>query len=88
MYLFLCVSVLCLMFLCVIPVLCLWALLPELKLMMMMMMIKTILKPRVSAAAVRANTYTRDFPDVKFRLAAQLAGSLGKACESQSTLHF
>jgi len=36
----------------------------------MMMMIKTILKPRVSAAAVRANTYTRDFPDVKFRLAA------------------
>jgi len=37
MYLFLCVSVLCLMFLCVIPVLCLWALLPELKLMMMMM---------------------------------------------------
>jgi len=36
MYLFLCVSVLCLMFLCVIPVLCLWALLPELKLMMMM----------------------------------------------------
>jgi len=26
------------MFLCVIPVLCLWALLPELKLMMMMMM--------------------------------------------------
>ena len=39
MYLFLCVSVLCLVFLCVIPVLCLWALLPELKLMMMMMMI-------------------------------------------------
>jgi len=39
MYLFLCVSVLCLMFLCVIPVLCLWALLPELKLMMMMIKI-------------------------------------------------
>jgi len=40
MYLFLCVSVLCLMFLCVIPVLCLWALLPELKLMMMMITLR------------------------------------------------
>lgn len=39
MYLFLCVSVLCLMFLCVIPVLCLWALLPELKLMMIMILV-------------------------------------------------
>ena len=42
MYLFLCVSVLCLMFLCVIPVLCLWALLPELKLMMMMIRYDTV----------------------------------------------
>jgi len=33
---------------------------------------KTILKPRLSLA-------TWDFPDVKFRVAAQLAGSLGKA---------
>ena len=31
---------------------------------------KTILKPRVAAASGRANTYTWDFPDVKFRLAA------------------
>ena len=30
------------------------------------------------------NTYTWDFPDVKFRVAVQLASSLGKACESQS----
>lgn len=43
MYLFLCVSVLCLMFLCVIPVLCLWALLPELKLMMMMIYVQKII---------------------------------------------
>ena len=41
MYLFLRVSVLC--FLCVIPVLCLWALMPELKLMMMMMIYQRII---------------------------------------------
>jgi len=32
---------------------------------------KTILKPRVAAAAAgRANTYTLDFPDVKFHVPA------------------
>ena len=40
---------------------------------------KTILKPQLTLAARRANTYTWDFPDVKFRVAAQFAGSLGKA---------
>jgi len=38
---------------------------------------KTILKPRLALA-------TRDFPDVKFRVAAQLAGSLGKAAKYRS----
>jgi len=35
---------------------------------------KTILKPRLAIAAT--NRYTWDFSDVKFRVAAQLAGSL------------
>jgi len=38
---------------------------------------KTILKPRLAVAA----RHTWDFPDVKFRVAAQLAGSLGKAAK-------
>jgi len=42
---------------------------------------KTILKPRLALAA---NTYTWDFPDVKFRVAAQLSGSLGKAAKFRS----
>jgi len=41
---------------------------------------KTILKPRL----VLANTYTWDFTDVKFRVAAQVAGSLGKAAKFRS----
>ena len=41
---------------------------------------KTILKPRLALASRRqyCNTYTWDFPDVKFRVAAQLAGSLAR----------
>jgi len=31
-----------------------------------------------------ARSYTWDFPDVKFRVAAQLAGSLGKAAKFRS----
>jgi len=31
---------------------------------------KTIFKPRVAAAAGHANTYTWDFPDVKFHVPA------------------
>jgi len=31
-----------------------------------------------------ANTYMWDFPDVKFRVAAQLAGSLGQAAKFHS----
>ena len=38
---------------------------------------KTILKPRLVLSAW-------DFPDVKFRVAAQLAGSLGKAAKFRS----
>ena len=41
---------------------------------------KTILKPRLVLAA----RYTWDFPDVKFRVAAQLAGSLGNAAKFRS----
>jgi len=33
------------------------------------------------SSVVAANTYTWDFPDVKFCVAAQLAGSLGKAAK-------
>jgi len=40
---------------------------------------KTILKPRLALAA-----YTWDFPNVKFCVAAQLAGSLGKATKFRS----
>jgi len=37
---------------------------------------KTILKPRLALAA-----YKWDFPDVKFRVAAQLAGSYRQGCK-------
>jgi len=46
---------------------------------------KTIFKPRLALAARRQwITYTLDFPDVKFRAAAQLAGSIGKAAKFHS----
>jgi len=41
---------------------------------------KTILKPWLAVAAC----HTWDLPDVKFRVAAQLAGSLGKAAKFRS----
>jgi len=44
---------------------------------------KTILKPRLALAARRQYVYW-DFPDVKFRVAAQLAGRLGKAAKLRS----
>jgi len=42
---------------------------------------KTILKPRLALANT---SYTFDFPDVKFHIATQLAGSLGKAAKFRS----
>ena len=42
-----------------------------------------MLKALLAAAANRP-TYTSDFPDVKFRVPAQLAGSLGKAAKFRS----
>ena len=42
---------------------------------------KTIVKPCVAAVA---NTYTSNFSDVKFRVAAQLVGSVGKAAKFRS----
>jgi len=44
---------------------------------------KNILKPRLALAARCQYVYV-DFPDVKFRVAAQLAGSLGKAAKFRS----
>jgi len=44
---------------------------------------KTILKPWL-ALRCAANTYTWDFPNIKFRIAVQLAGSLGKAAKFRS----
>ena len=45
---------------------------------------ETILKPRLAVAARIRIAYTWDFPDVKFRVAAQLAGSLRKAAKFRS----
>ena len=41
---------------------------------------KTTLKPRLAVAAHHQHVY-EDFHDVKFRIAAQLTGSLGKAAK-------
>ena len=45
---------------------------------------KTILKPRLALAARRQLYVYVRFPEVKFRVAVQLAGSLGKAAKFRS----
>jgi len=45
---------------------------------------KTILKPRLALAARHQHVYMGFSPDIKFRVAAQLAGSLDKAAKFRS----